>query len=514
MSLAKRAQHESRFIDDRLGSSGFLKTQLNKVFPDHWSFMLGEIALYSFIILLLTGVYLSFFFQASPAETIYNGSYVPLKGVTVSQAYATTLDISFDVRAGLVMRQIHHWSALLFVAAISVHLCRVFFTGAFRKPRELNWTIGVGLLTLGIVEGFLGYSLPDDLLSGTGIRIGYSIVQSIPFLGSWLGFLVFGGEYPGTEIIQRLYVIHILLIPGIILALISAHLAMVWHQKHTQFRGPGRTENNVVGSRLWPKYAANGSAYFFVVFAMCGLLGGLAQINPIWLYGPYDPANVSAASQPDWYMGWLDGSTRLFMPWEFRGAGVTLSPLFWPAIIMPGLIFTAMALYPTLEAKFTGDRQYHNLLDRPRDNPTRTAIGAASIGFYIVLWISGGNDVIASTFRISLNAMTWVGRIACITVPPITYIFTKRICIALQKRDEELRTHGIESGLIRQLPSGEFIEVSIPLPDPAPIELTPAEPIEEGPSGDGARREGTLVGRAGRAVSGFFVNRETGPPGS
>ena len=171
-------------------------------------------------------------------------------------------------------------------------------------------------------------------------------------------------------------------------------------------------------------------------------------------------------------MGWLDGSTRLFMPWEFRGAGVTLSPLFWPTIIMPGLIFTAMALYPTLEAKFTGDRQYHNLLDRPRDNPTRTAIGAASIGFYIVLWISGGNDVIASTFRISLNAMTWVGRIACIAVPPITYIFTKRICIALQKRDEELRTHGIETGLIRQLPSGEFIEVSIPLPDPAPIELT------------------------------------------
>ena len=513
MSLAKKAQEEARFIDDRLGSSGFLKTQLNKVFPDHWSFMLGEIALYSFIILLLTGIYLSFFFEASPAETVYNGSYVPLKGVTVTQAYASTLHISFDVRAGLVMRQIHHWSALLFVAAISVHLCRVFFTGAFRKPRELNWTIGVTLLALGIIEGFVGYSLPDDLLSGTGMRIGYSIVESIPFIGSWLGFVLFGGDYPGTEIIQRLYVAHILLIPGIILALISAHLAMVWHQKHTQFRGPGRTENNVVGSRIWPKYAANGSAYFFLVFAMTGLLGGLAQINPIWLYGPYDPANVSAASQPDWYMGWLDGSTRLFMPWEFRGAGVTLSPLFWPTIIMPGLIFTAMALYPTLEAKFTGDRRYHHLLDRPRDNPTRTAIGAASIGFYVVLWISGGNDVIASTFRISLNAMTWVGRIACIAVAPITYIFTKRICIALQKRDEELRTHGIETGLVRQLPSGEFTEVAIPLPDPAPIQLTPAEE-EPGPAaGDGGRRGGTLVGRAGRAVSGFFVNRETGPPG-
>src|SRR5690349_11650840 len=248
------AQGLNRYLDDRLGTQGFLRRSMNKVFPDHWSFLLGEIALYSFIVLLLTGTYLTFFFHASGSEVLYNGSYVPLKGVRMSEAYRSTLDISFDVRAGLVFRQIHHWAALLFMASIVMHLLRVFFTGAFRKPREINWVIGVGLLTLGLVEGFAGYSLPDDLLSGTGLRIAASIMQSIPLVGTYVSFLVFGGEYPGSSIIGRLYVIHILLVPGIILALITAHRGLMWHQKHTQFPGPGRTENNVVGHRFYPGF--------------------------------------------------------------------------------------------------------------------------------------------------------------------------------------------------------------------------------------------------------------------
>jgi len=474
--LQKGADGTAIWVDDRLGSSNFVRRSLNKVFPDHWSFMLGEIALYSFIILLLTGTYLSFFYTPSLTEVVYNGSYVPLKGVTMSQAYASTLDISFDVRGGLIMRQIHHWAALLFMASIVVHLARVFFTGAFRKPREMNWVIGVGLLVMGIGEGFAGYSLPDDLLSGTGLRIAYSIALSIPVVGTWTAFLVFGGEYPGTAIMDRLYSLHILLIPGLILGLITFHLALVWYNKHTQFAGPGRTETNVVGSRMFPSYAAKAGGFFFLVFGVLAALGGLAQINPVWLYGPYNPSQVSAGSQPDWYVGFLDGSTRLMPNWEISGLGYTIPfNVLVPTVILPGIIFTVLALYPWLEARFTGDHEYHNLLDRPRDVPVRTGIGAMSLSFYIVLMLSGGNDVIAAIFHVSVNLTTYVGRAALFIVPPLVYVITVRWCLALQKSDDELVHHGIESGTIRRLPSGEFIEETVALPAVYRITLTGVE---------------------------------------
>jgi ubiquinol-cytochrome c reductase cytochrome b subunit len=503
MSTLNPVQKLHRGADERLGISNFVRKSLNKVFPDHWSFLLGEIALYSFIVLLLSGTYLTLFFDPSQTETVYHGSYAPLEGVPMSLAYASTVHLSFDVRAGLVFRQIHHWAALLFVASIIIHLMRVFFTGAFRKPRELNWLIGVTLLVLALLEGFAGYSLPDDLLSGTGLRIMYSVIESIPVVGTWLGMLFFGGEFPGSGLIPRLYVVHILLVPGILLALISAHLGIMWHQKHTQFPGPGRTENNVVGHRMFPHFAAK-TGVFMLVFGMCALLGGLAQINPVWLYGPYDPSQVSAASQPDFYIGFLDGSTRLFLPWEFRGAGVSLSPLFWPTVVMPGLLFTGLALWPWLEQRFTGDREFHNLLERPRDNPTRTGIGAMALAFYGVLMISGGNDVIATTFHISLNAMTWGGRFAAIAAPPIAFYVTRRICYALQAKDRELEEHGIETGIVRQLPSGEFVEVTTPKPAPHHMELTQVELDDQPPSTNG--HNGGLLTRGRRAVSGFFVD--------
>jgi ubiquinol-cytochrome c reductase cytochrome b subunit len=489
---AQAANGTARWVDDRLGSSNFVRRSLNKVFPDHWSFMLGEIALYTFIILLLTGTYLGFFYTPSLEFVIYDGSYIPLVGTEMSVAYASTLDISFDVRGGLLMRQIHHWAALLFMASIVVHLMRVFFTGAFRKPRELNWVIGVLLLILGILEGFAGYSLPDDLLSGTGLRIAYGIAMSIPVVGTWAAFLVFGGDYPGTEILERLYIAHILLLPGIILALITFHLMMIWYQKHTQFAGPGRTEDNVVGSRLFPAYGAKAGGFFFLVFGVLTALGGLAQINPLWLYGPYNPSRVSAGSQPDWYVGFLDGSTRLMPGWEVGAFGYTVPiNILVPAIIMPGLIFTAMIFYPWLEQLVTKDRKYHNLLDRPRDRPGRTALGAASIAFYLILMISGGNDVIAAIFHVSVNATTYVGRVALFLVPPLVYVATRRFCIALQKRDEELLHHGVETGTIRRLPSGEFVEETVPAPVVYQIALNRVEsdrPAVEGghaPSGPG-----------------------------
>jgi ubiquinol-cytochrome c reductase cytochrome b subunit len=451
------------WVDERYTASGITRRALNKVFPDNWTFMMGEIALYSFIMLLLTGTYLSFFYDPSMAEVRYDGSYSLLRGVEMSRAYDSTLNISFDVRGGLLMRQIHHWAALLFVAAMVAHMLRNFFSGSFRKPREITWLLGVGLLTLGILEGFVGYSLPDDLLSGTGLRIAHAIMLSIPVVGTWVAYAIFGSEFPGTEVVPRFYIVHVLLIPGIILALIAVHVTLVVKQKHTQFPGPGRKENNVVGERLYPSYGAKGGGFFFLVCGVLAALGGLFQINPIWLYGPYNPAQVSAGTQPDWYMGFLDGSIRLFPAWEIRFWNYTISPILWPCVVLPGIMFTLLALYPFIEARATKDRAVHHLLQRPRDVPVRTSLGMMALTFYTVLLISGGNDVIANKFDISLNAMTWAGRIGVIVLPPIAYVVTYLICLGLQRSDREVLEHGVETGIIKRLPSGEFIEVHQPL---------------------------------------------------
>jgi ubiquinol-cytochrome c reductase cytochrome b subunit len=494
------------WADNRLGVATPTRRLLNKVFPDHWSFMLGEIALYSFIMLLLTGTFLALFFDPSMKEVVYDGSYTPLRGIEMSQAYATSLDISFDVRGGLIMRQIHHWAALLFVASMMVHMFRTFFTGGFRRPREMNWLIGITLIVLGILEGFAGYSLPDDALSGTGLRIMSAIVLSIPLVGTWVSFALFGGEFPGEVIIPRLYIAHVFLVPGILLALIAVHIGLVFKQKHTQYPGPRATEHNVVGHRMFPGFAAKGGGLSMIVFGVLALLGGWFQINPIWLFGPYKGEVVSSASQPDFYVGWLDGSTRLWPAWEFRGLGYTLPPVFWPTVVLPGVLFTLAAIYPFLEARFTKDRAHHNLLQRPRDVPARTALGAMAISFYTVLWISGGNDVIAEKFNISLNAMTWLGRIGLLVVPPLAFYAAYRICLGLQQHDREVLAHGVETGIIKRLPSGAFIEVHQPLAAPdehGHVELEYA--------GAAVPKKMNKLGASGHAVKGFFFPLERPP---
>ena len=454
------------YIDDRLASASFTKRLLDKVFPDHWSFMLGEIALYSFIILLLSGTYLTLWYNPSMTEVVYNGSYVPLKGVKMSEAFSSTLAISFDVRGGLLLRQIHHWAALFFVAAVSVHLLRVFFTGAFRKPREINWVIGTFLLVLALLEGFSGYSLPDDLLSGTGLRIAQGIIQAIPLVGTYVAMFLFGGEFPGTDIMGRLYSIHILLIPGLLLGLITVHLIMVFYQKHTQFPGPGRTESNVVGFRLFPIYMAKAGGFFFVVFGITVLIAAFVTINPIWLYGPYTPSQVTAGSQPDWYIGFLDGAVRLMPNLETSLLGYTISwNIIVPALVVPGIMFTALGLYPWIEAWATGDKREHHLLDRPRNAPTRTGLGVMALTFYMILQLAGGNDVIAAAFNLSINAMTWTFRFLLFALPPIAFVVTKRICLGLQRRDNDKLLHGYETGRVLRLPSGEFLEIHEPISD-------------------------------------------------
>jgi len=464
VSKAPASARVATWADDRLGIATIAKKQIRKVFPDHWSFMLGEIALWSFVILLLTGTFLTLWYQPSMGEVTYNGSYDQLRGLQMSEAYASTLHLSFEVRGGLLMRQMHHWAAMLFVAAMLVHMARVFLTGAYRKPRELNWIIGGVLLLLGIIEGFAGYSLPDDLLSGTGLRIADGLMKSIPVIGTYLSYFMFGGDFPGDAIIPRLYTAHVLLLPGLILALIAAHMLLLVYHKHTQWPGPGRTEKNVVGYPMMPVYAAKAGGFFFIVFGVTALLGGLATINPVWGYGPYDPAQGLSGSQPDWYMGVPDGLLRIFPGWESHIFGHTISwSVLLPGAVLPVVLFGAFMAYPFIEARMTGDKREHHLLERPRNAPNRTAFLAASMTVYGVLWATSGNDLIAYLFHSDLNALTTGARVAVFVAPVIVFKVTKRICIGLQRKDREELDHGRETGVIMRTPSGRYYEVHAPV---------------------------------------------------
>ena len=510
-NMAEIAASQGDAIDSRYHPSAAVRRQLNKVFPTHWSFLLGEIALYSFIVLLLTGVYLSLFFDPSMAEIVYDGVYQPLRGVEMSKAYASTLDISFEVRGGLFVRQVHHWAALLFAAAIMVHLARIFFTGAFRRPREANWVIGSLLLILAMFEGYFGYSLPDDLLSGIGLRAALSSISlGMPVIGTWLHWALFGGDFPCGGVgyqcaqdgywIPRMYSLHILLIPGIILALIGIHLALVWFQKHTQFPGPGRTEHNVVGVRVMPVFAVKSGAFFAMTTGILGLMGGLLQINPIWQLGPYKPSHVSAGSQPDFYMMWTEGLARIWPAWEFYPFGHTIPAAVAVALIM-GLIFMMLPMWPWIEKKFTGDNAHHNLLQRPRDAPVRTAIGSMAIAFYMVLTLSAMNDVIALKFHISLNATTWIGRIGMVVLPAIVYYIAYRWAIGLQRSDRAVLEHGIETGIIKRLPHGAYIELHQPL---GPVDEH-GHPIPLEYQGAALPKRMNKLGSAGEPGSGSFL---------
>jgi ubiquinol-cytochrome c reductase cytochrome b subunit len=464
IDVPKALSGTGSWLDDRFHGARGLRVFMRKVFPDHWSFMLGEIALWSFVILLLTGTFLAFFFVPSAAPVVYHGSYTKLNGITMSQAYQSTLNISFDVRAGLLMRQIHHWAADLFMAALTIHMLRVFFTGAYRKPREVNWLIGIVLFILGLLEGLFGYSLPDDQLSGAGLRILEGVLQGIPIVGTYGAFFLFGGSYPGTFIIPRLYILHVLLIPGLILGLITAHLFIMVHQKHTQMPGKGITEKNVVGQPFFPYFMAKGGAWFFFIFAALAVLATFAQINPIWLYGPYSPVQISSASQPDFYMGILEGALRVMPAWEWSFLGHTISfSVLIPAALPFGIIFTGAGLWPFFEQWATGDRSWHNVNDRPRNAPIRTATGMAAVVFYGVLWAEGANDVIADFVSVPLYTVTWIARVLVIVGPAVAFIVTRRICLGLQRKDKELLEHGLETGIIRQLPDGEFIEIHRPM---------------------------------------------------
>ena len=420
-------------VDDRFGSSKFLQSAMDKIFPDHWSFMVGEIAMYCFIILVITGIYIALYYVPSANEVIYRGSYAPLRGQHMSEAYQSVLDLSFNVRGGLVMRQIHHWAALVFMAAVVFHMCRIFFTGAFRRPREINWIIGFSLLMISVLEGFSGYSLPDDLLSGSGLRVVFSIILSIPLIGTWVAFDIIGSQWPGTDLLNRLFVIHEFLFPLLIAGLLGAHLAIIWRQKHTDFPGPGKTETNIRGSRLWPQYAIKGGAMMLLIFGVLGALGGLFQINPIWLYGPYNPYTVSEGSQPDIYAGWLDGMVRLWPHWEFRSWGHEIANPFFPGVLVAGLLTTIAFAWPWIDKRMYNDYGPHNLLDRPRDKPGRTAVGAAALTFISVVTFASADDLLAADFHVPFERILEILQYGVIVGPVVAAAIAYKVCKALQR---------------------------------------------------------------------------------
>ena len=502
----------ANYLDERLTLGSFTKFFGRKIFPDHWSFMLGEVAMWSFIVVIITGTWLTFFFQPSMAHTYYEGSYAPLKGAEMTVAYASSLDISFDIRGGLLMRQMHHWGALIFVAAAGLHMLRVFFTGAFRKPRELNWVVGFLLFVMAMAAGFTGYSLPDDLLSGNGLRIIDGMIKGIPLIGPSISSGLFGGEFPGTEVIARLYALHIMIVPALIIVLLGIHLMMLIIHKHTHYPGPGKTDDNVVGYPLMPVYVAKAGGFFFLVFGVIAAIAALFTINPIWNYGPYDPSPVSAGTQPDWYIGWLDGALRLapsHLDVSVFGYMLPFGVLI-PMVI--SLVFLGLvAAYPFIEAWVTGDKREHHVLDRPRNAPTRTAIGAAGVTFYAVLWAGASTDLIAINFQMSLNHVLTAMQILLLIGPVIAYWVTKRACLALQRKDREIALHGRETGRVVRLPHGEYIEVHEPVDEYELwklVDYKDYEPIMPRPNSKGKITVGT---RLRSAISRFYFEDRIAP---
>ncbi|MGH2878632.1 MAG: cytochrome bc1 complex cytochrome b subunit [Solirubrobacteraceae bacterium] len=436
--MKDRVADPVRFVDERTAAAPLLKKALRYLFPDHWSFLLGEIALYAFVVLILTGVYLALFFEPSLAKTVYHGPYAPLRGSQMSVAYKSALEISLTYKAGLLIRQTHHWAADVFVASIVVHLMRVFFTGAYRKPRELTYAIGLLLLFTSLLEGYLGYSLVDDLLSGIGLAIGYGVLLSVPLVGGPLGILLFGSTFPGKGVFEsRMYIAHVFLLPALLATLIGVHLVLVMARHHTQFRRDERhSERRLVGVPAFPGQAPRSLALMLMVAAVLFGLGGLVQINPIWQWGPFEPWLATNGAQPDWYLGWLIGALRLMPSFDVVVGHYTLIPNpFWGGVAFPLVVLGVLLAFPAIERRLTRDRRVHNLLDRPRDAPNRTAFGVAFLSWIFLVFTFGAADRLYVLFGVSYETLLEVFRVAIWVVPAVLFVLARRICRELQQAE-------------------------------------------------------------------------------
>jgi ubiquinol-cytochrome c reductase cytochrome b subunit len=381
------------------------------------------------------------------ATVVYHGSYSKLDGVPMSQAYRSVLATSFDVRGGLLIRQVHHWSADLFVAAIILRLLRVFFRGRFSGRALPDWLIWVTLLPLGMLAAYTGTILPDDGLSGGSLGVITGVLQSVPVIGTHLVFWIFGGAPPGHQIIGRDYWVHILVLP-----------AMAGTLLLLSFRPRLR----------WPRRVRLDPLLLFTCATLV-LLSTAAQINAVWLVGPYQPGSISSGAVPDWYMGFLDGALRVMPAWEVSVAGHPLAlGVLIAGLVVPAVFFTCLYLYPLADRWIAGGRPPRGLLPpKPADLANRTAAGVAGLTFYLLLLAAAANDQIAYHLHLDLYAVTWTFRVLVLTGPPLAFLLTRVFCHARadQRRDEEL--HGRETGRIVQDPQGGYSEIREPVPGSA-----------------------------------------------
>ena len=429
---------------------------------DRSAAVFGRIAVYSFLVALVSGILLLPFFRPSMTPVVYHGSYRKLDGLTMSRAYQSTLNISFDVRAGLLIRQVHHWSADLFVAAVCLRLVRVFFRGRFRLP---DWLIWVGLLLAGMAAGLTGSILPDDMLSGGSLSVLTGVILSVPVVGTHLAALIFGGSFPGHAIIPRAYWVHVVVLPVVLGALLLLSYRS-GRPRPVRVRSGRSRPVRVRSGRSRPVRVRR--VYPLLPFTAAVLvgLGATAQINPVWLVGPYVPGSISAGSVPDWYMGFLDGALRVMPAWELSFGGHPLSlDVLIPAVIVPGLFFTLVAAYPLLDGWITGGRPPRRLLPpRPADPANRIGVGVAGITLYGLLWAAAANDEIAYHLQVSLYTVTWVFRILVLTGPVLAFALTRMICHVAAARRRDEAEHGIETGRIVMTPEGGFTELRDPPP--------------------------------------------------
>jgi ubiquinol-cytochrome c reductase cytochrome b subunit len=409
----------------------------------HWTNIFGIAALASLGVLILTGIVLTVFYSPSSDPVSYDGSYAPLHGAEVSRAFASTVGISFDVRGGLLIRQAHHWAALLLPAAVIGQLVTTFFTGGFRGRRQWAWLLLFGALVAALAAGWSGYALPDDMLSGTGLVIVRGIVLGIPLVGTWTAALLFG------DVIRAMWVLHLLFSAGLV-AVVALRLRLLSRLTPLLRRGA----DAVPALAVWVRGAV-------VVIAVLLLVSATVTVSPVWLYGPSDPGNASAGSQPDWYTGFLDGALRLVPPgWELDLGGYTLTLAVLVPLAVVGLFLGAIALYPFAENRRR--RTTGRYLDRARDVPDRTALGAAGMTFYGVLWGAASADLLAHLLRLSLEGVVLGFQVLAIAGPAVAYAVTRRICLDLQQKDRDIAEHGYETGRIVRLPGGEYVEVHAP----------------------------------------------------
>jgi ubiquinol-cytochrome c reductase cytochrome b subunit len=446
-------------------ATAFAATLRRRMVPTHWTDIFGIVTLACIALLFVTGVALMFFYVPSSDRVVYDGGYAPLHGVEMSRAFASMLALSLDVNGGLFLRQAHHWAALLLPAAILAQLAVMYFTGAFRRPRQASWVLLFLILVAALAGGWSGYALPDDMLSGTGLRIVEGIVLGIPIVGTWIAALLFGGGFPG-RIIETLYPIH-LLVSVALVVLVALRVRVALRHGVAGYPDAKRMPVLPVAAARWLRLAT-------VVVGVVLVMSATVAVAPIWLYGPSDPGNASAGSQPDWYTGFLDGALRLVPPgWEFEIGGYTLTLAVLVPLAVVGVFLAAVLAYPLLENWVVGrgssdlpraDLPRADVLDRPRNVPTRTAIGVAGMTFYAVLWGAASADVLATTFSLSLESVVVAFQVSLLVAPLAAFSITRRVCLGLRQKDRDLLAHGIETGRIVRMPGGRYVEIHAPLP--------------------------------------------------